>query len=92
MSRYIDKDKIIQFIKENGYVYANKIDEFIEDDVAPVVHGEWFHPDGAQCETRACTNCNAFVTMEFDTTKWNPTFKYCPHCGAKMDLEANKDV
>lgn len=37
MSRYGDIDKIKNFILANGYVYANKLDEFIEDDVMLVV-------------------------------------------------------
>lgn len=51
-------------------------------DVAPVVHGEWVDtPDGT---ATICSYCKADWNV-FDNDTYR--FKYCPNCGAKMDLE-----
>lgn len=49
-------------------------------DVAPVVHGRW----GRATDGVVCSACDEyFYALLFDHKK----FQYCPHCGAKMDLE-----
>ena len=54
-------------------------------DVAPVVHGRWeMRPTGMATDTGPeykayCTVCNE------PNKQYQPP--YCPHCGAKMDLE-----
>lgn len=48
-------------------------------DVAPVVHGKWIFNDDLW-EFR-CTNCKRSIgNIE--------KYKYCPHCGARMDAES----
>lgn len=50
-------------------------------DVAPVVHGQWIptqYPFMAECED--CSECGY-------RTVYGHGFKFCPSCGAKMDLE-----
>lgn len=61
-------------------------------DVAPVVHGEWREDtDPADGDLR-CTHCGAawpkFAQDQIaEQGIWTlqTLFKYCPHCGAKMD-------
>lgn len=63
-------------------------------DVAPVVHGKWK-------PVRYTTHCScgkSYETYHFLCTACNHVayaqpygLKYCPHCGAKMDKEANDD-
>lgn len=49
-------------------------------DVAPIVHAHWYtYPDDKQFK---CSNCKTGVDL--------PTL-YCPHCGAKMDEEVDKN-
>ena len=52
-------------------------------DVAPVRHGKWIKVGYACGETEwQCTSCKE--------TEWRTSsdrLKYCPFCGAKMDLE-----
>ena len=53
-------------------------------DVAPVVHAFWNSDE-------KCSACGEKSTEGLDAEKWNywlPPF--CPHCGAKMDLEEDK--
>jgi rubrerythrin len=53
-------------------------------DAAEVVHGRWIHQEedirGISDHQYVCSACGHLY--------WNariPNFKYCPHCGAKMD-------
>lgn len=48
------------------------IDEIQPDDVAPVRHGRWMGT--------VCSACGGSTSYYYDCD-------YCPHCGAKMDLE-----
>ena len=50
-------------------------------DVAPVRHGRW----GVDGVYVVCSVCNRFTLSPI--VKRLKTFKYCPNCGAKMDLE-----
>lgn len=63
-------------------------------DVAPVVHGKWkpvryttYCSCGKSYETYhyLCTACNHVAYAQ------PYGLKYCPHCGAKMDKEANEN-
>ena len=49
-------------------------------DVAPVVHGKWYHTGEVEW---SCTNCgNVIATKD----SWEcPTKQYCDECGARMD-------
>lgn len=55
----------------------------MENDVKPVVHGQWKRMfDDDQYEgTCVCSECEMENFFAFDEIK----FRYCPHCGAKMD-------
>lgn len=58
--------------------------EFAENipaaDVAPVAHGRWEHNKGG---FPLCSNCRTYRMGLYLVNYLN----YCPHCGAKMDLE-----
>lgn len=49
-----------------------------------VVHAHWYHDDSSEAVEECvsfywlCSNCGKGVTLETE---------YCPHCGAKMDME-----
>lgn len=74
--RLISKDKLIAFIKENGYVYANTLETFPEEDVAPVRHGEWIkHDDGSV----TCSVCRRRLSGAVFG------YPYSACCGARMD-------
>jgi NADH pyrophosphatase NudC (nudix superfamily) len=48
-------------------------------DAAPVKHGKWELVDEAEPRRYGCSKCSCL--------SWYGTYKYCPNCGAKMDLE-----
>jgi len=62
------------------------IDTVPAEDVRPVVHGKWEirYPDLEPMGSFwYCSNCGE------DDEDWGcrPTWRFCPNCGARMDLE-----
>ena len=51
----------------------------IEAGYVPVVHGHWCW----EGKFKACSECGSYV--EWDETLGANFWKFCPHCGAKMD-------
>lgn len=89
MAEYIDRAAAHEAIINNGY-----IDDMLKDlyeipaaDVAEVRHGRWVISFNFQTFTydAICSNCGRCVPA-----KDMPIYKYCPHCGAKMDEEADE--
>lgn len=69
-------------------MFENHLKEAPTVDAAPVVHGRWqwlsSTYDRIPCEMRyMCDKCR----HETITHGHEPWEKYCPNCGAKMDLE-----
>ena len=58
------------------------IDEVPAEDVAPVVHGRWIYGEDIDIQ---CSVCGADALTEGDYRQVKS--RYCPNCGAKMDLE-----
>jgi hypothetical protein len=70
-------------------------------DAAPVVHGKWveYKPENNDygmlpAASYYCSECRNNSAFTVDGMEPMPTkafgrliYKYCPHCGAKMDLE-----
>ena len=96
MSRYIDADMITyqNYIRVDGccsaetepYVTKNFINDMPEEDVVPVVHGKWlpqFVSTRDLTNIFSCSNCNVSVRLLHKKVKCS--YKYCPHCGAKME-------
>ena len=55
-------------------------------DVQPVKHGKWkYYKNNGIIDTYICTNCQGKVEMAIDVEP--SRFKYCPNCGARMDLK-----
>lgn len=86
MAEYIDRDALLKHkrhISLDRYeieciVDVDRIIEAPAADVAPVVHGKWIHND--DWWEFICTNCHKGIGNI-------QKYKYCPNCGAKMDLE-----
>lgn len=85
MARYIDLDKI-----EENMIYENQVDLvdlnlLVEEDVAPVIHARWeeiITGDNLYVVT-ICSNCKGDAPIDDGIS---PIWKYCPYCGAKMDM------
>ena len=57
-------------------------------DVAPVVHGRWIKEKNREdFDSMKCTACNGLLLVRWHTRL--DFFRYCPNCGARMDLEEN---
>lgn len=58
-------------------------------DAAPVVHGKWVENKYGYMTCSNCDSCpleartGSLITMHYEPYE----SEYCPHCGAKMDLE-----
>lgn len=86
MSRLIDADKAIEWIdieypKLDRQDMKQMINAQPTADVVEVVHGEWIKAD-LMPRSAKCSECNCWITRHTITENW---FRYCPHCGAKMD-------
>ncbi len=64
----------------------NIIDDQPTVDVHPVVHGRWERFETISGNIGVlCSDCN---WRDYNHGRFNGNlFSYCPHCGAKMDLE-----
>ena len=87
MSEYIDREKAVDALLTEmcmtGYQSRaiNVIRMIEKEDVAPVVHGKWKpteYPIMSECED--CSECGY-------RTVYGHGFKFCPNCGAKMDVD-----
>lgn len=82
MSRYIDKDKILDNL--NWFApepHKDSISSFIEEqpeaDVVEVKHGFWEQGDFYDYGD-VCSKC------EYDSRIESCKYNYCPNCGVKM--------
>lgn len=57
-----------------------------QDTIDPVKHGHWIHSSSTEPLTVSCSNCGYKVNYFWDS--WQDAL-HCPHCGARMDGDAN---
>lgn len=93
---YIDREKAIDEIDKwldsvgsiivgKGLTSYGELVGCLEDtptaDVVEVRHGKWeYIGTDKHGNVFRCSNCALRIGLDYETT-------YCPHCGAKMDLE-----
>lgn len=53
-------------------------------DVTPVVHGRWIGAPLCGNDNCRCSECGSWHNIHANL-RGEPTQKYCPNCGAKMD-------
>lgn len=98
MAKYIDAEaEIKRLLEEKEYWMARGhgdggINMIIADlerapyvDVAPVVHGKWNKFEHKGRSFVFCSKCNNLVENKGFTSR-ETIFKYCPECGARMDV------
>ena len=93
MAKYINLEELMKFpIRRNHYdkehgnehfIYGiETVLEYAENlpaaDVAPVRHGRWEYGDYYDIGD-VCSECL------WDSQMVQPSYRYCPNCGAKMD-------
>lgn len=89
MARLIDSEKLIEYCNNQKVktIDANDIARFPTIDAAPVKHGKWIENEGLDGDCYyTCSVCHCDWTT-IDGTPTENNMRYCPECGAKMDLE-----
>lgn len=97
MSEYIERKKAIDrfedlkekadSLKDKAYLDAVMavLENIQEADVAPVIHAKWqVEDDDRGWIKHICTSCGYTKRTDVHVSL---DWKYCPMCGAKMDLE-----
>ena len=89
MDEYIDRENYCKNICRCAWDKCNKdkcpIWTAPAADVAPVAHGKWeYEPETAN--TYGVLKCSKCGWWTIDPSI-DGAYHYCPHCGAKMDLE-----
>lgn len=90
MAEYIERETLLESAEyDNNYrliIPAEAIKDAPAADVAPVVHGCWIEKPFLMGISRFCSKCGDNFGMP------HGVYRYCPTCGAKMDLEESTDA
>ena len=86
MDEYIERELAIEALSRGEgcvNVCRRAIERILAADVAPVRHGRWIW----HSEERGylCSECGSGCLLNYESD-WHKS-DWCPHCGAKMDLE-----
>lgn len=58
------------------------------EDVQPVKHGAWRKDEQGYDVYVECSECGLNLsTSNYIENEWREILKYCPYCGARMDLK-----
>lgn len=93
MSDYISREAAIELLHYNAdercSAVVSDFEEIPAADVEPVRHGQWGRTDDDwnSLTTFQCSVCGEEYCFECDEDILTLNYKYCPNCGAKMDLE-----
>ena len=88
MAEYIEREAFLDYMKGTSRYFNVKFDieNFPAADVAPVVHGRWIGAPLCGNDNCRCSECGSRHDIHANL-RGKITQKYCPSCGAKMDLE-----
>ena len=89
MTEYIEREKVLSKAAPVEGCFSDMISAYDvimlpAADVAPVVHGRWDRviPSKSAAKWSRKVSCSVCHNVGYDH------FKYCPNCGAKMDVGA----
>lgn len=96
---YLDPDEPYEIVRDMLNIDSKlSCDCISKVDDSPVVHGYWRNALG-NYEVAECSNCQKWYEpcpdekpSEDFYESFCEDYKYCPGCGAKMDLKETKDV
>lgn len=77
-----ERDDLVLAAQEMCEDNIREINNIPAADVAPVVHGRWVYGEDVGIQCSVC-GADAFTEGDYRQVK----SRYCPNCGAKMDLE-----
>ena len=89
MSRHVDADALLQALYDADAISARGAKIIREFPAAETPHGEWIgesdgYADGYPVyDIWSCSKCGEY----FDEWDEEPTWNFCPNCGAKMKAE-----
>lgn len=104
MPRYVDLSKMPQletwgcccegenyaFVTVADVIQALRQAEAQTGEAEPVVHGYWIQiDDGVSAKCGICGACACDLDEGFE--EFAKSYRYCPHCGAKMDGETQNE-
>lgn len=101
MSRYIDADQIVYWIRHTSrdgleddirrVAFKDAIERIPTADVQEVEHAKWVHyGEDIQCSNCLHVSDDICFEGDMDSGYYTVLPHYCSNCGAKMDLEENK--
>lgn len=80
--KYIQLSNVLEILRQlnvDDFVY-DAIQSVPLEDVAPVKHGKWIDMKVRLNHALICSVCGCGYGVMYE-------YKYCPHCGARMDGE-----
>ena len=87
MPEYIDREAVFHTMMMEIRPPFAVVRDFPAADVVPVVHGEWMRY--SRTLWHYCSVCLEDALMS-KSTGTEVLSSFCPHCGAKMDLEESR--
>lgn len=87
MPEYIDREAVFHAMMMEIRPPFAVVRDFPAADVVPVVHGEWMRY--SRTLWHYCSACLEDALMS-KSTGTEVLSSFCPHCGAKMDLEESR--
>ena len=86
----LTKKELVEYVRMAEYnqdVAEETLKQQIENvkDWMPVMHGRWEEKFFTNDRQRVCSVCHCTVRQPSYDRGETALFKYCPHCGAKMD-------
>lgn len=93
--KYIDRDKILAYLSEakeaciaiSDIIFEIENGEIPASNVSPVAHGHWtLERDPDANNKPVCFHCSVCDSNGCHTSV-RIAYKYCPNCGAIMDME-----
>ena len=91
ISRSVLRKRIVKDYRKEffGSVLWNILDDMPTIDAVPMVRGRWVKANGMMPpeyhHRKCCSVCGGWTLYDHIGREW--TSKYCPNCGAKMDVE-----
>ena len=89
MDDYIKREALRDALYDADAITMNGVkilNQFPAADVVPVVHGRWIGAPLCGNDNCKCSECGSRHDIHANL-RGKITQKYCPNCGAKMDLE-----